>query len=678
MLSGAAPAKPQSPPLPAAVEKKSPPPVPAVAKPDPSAAQKPAVGSIGKIHDSQSRGSGASSPESKGGALSSPAAAVEPAKPPAPAVPVKPPLQKIKVFSQATVRELSEKMGIRVNDFIKKLIEMGIFATINQRLDSDAAVLVAEECGFALEIVPLYGEKELEVIEKEEDKPENLKFRPPVVTIMGHVDHGKTSLLDAIRRSDVCSTESGAITQHIGAYKVETSKGVMVFLDTPGHEAFTAMRARGAKVTDIVVLVVSAVDGIMPQTVEAADHAKAAGVPIIVAVNKIDLPQANSQKIKQDLANIGLAPEEWGGKSIVVEISAKKNLNIDKLLEMILLQAEMMELKANPDRRGAGAILEARLDPKRGSVATVLVKNGTIRVGDPFVTGTSCGKVKALIDDCGHRVESIGPSIPAEVMGISGIPPQAGDLFNVTESEREARHIAEKRRMAMREDSFAHQKHVSLLALKSQIQQKLLNNLKIILKTDVQGSLQAIKDSLEKLSTSEVSITVIHSGAGNINESDILLAKASDAIVLGFHVGVDTRAAEEADRAGVEITRYEIIYDLLNDVKAAMNGMLAPEIVETVTGKAEVRQVFALSSGKIAGCLIKEGKITRGQEIRLMRAGKQVFKGKASSLKRFKEDVKEVDKGFECGIMFDGFKEFLAGDFIEAITKETKIRRLEE
>ncbi len=595
----------------------------------------------------------------------------------APVPPPKPALPKLKLSSQATVRELAEKMGIKVNDFIKKLMTMGIFATINQRLDSDVSTLVADECGFELEIVPMYAEDELGSAEKDEEKPENLKARPPVVTIMGHVNHGKTRLLDAIRKSDICATEAGAITQHIGAYRVETHKGLIVILDTPGHEAFTAMRARGVRVTDIVVLVVSAVDSVMPQTIEAIDHAKAAGVPILVAINKIDLPQANPGKVKQDLANLGINPEEWGGKTLIVEISAKQNINIDKLLGIIRLQAEMMELKANPDKPGVGAILEARLDSKRGIVATVLISSGTVKVGDPFVTGTSYGKVKALINDHGVRMQSMGPSMPAEILGISGLTPQVGDSFNVVESERDGKHIAEKRRMARREDSFAHQRHVSLLGLKSQIQQKLLKELRIILKADVQGSIQAVRDSLEKISTQEVGVAIIHSGVGNINESDVLLAKASDTVIFGFHVDSEPRAVEEANRSGVEIRNYKIIYELLSDVKAAMSGLLEPEIIETVTGRAQLSQVFNLSFGKVAGCTVLDGKLTRNQTIRIMRDKKTVYTGKLSSIKRFKDDVREIEKGFECGLMFEGFKDYIPNDIVEAVIKETKARRIE-
>ncbi|MBI4051830.1 MAG: translation initiation factor IF-2 [Elusimicrobia bacterium] len=586
------------------------------------------------------------------------------------------PLQKVspklKVSTQVTVRELSEKIGIKVNDFIKKLISMGVFATINQRLDSDTAILVAHEYGFDLEVVPLFQDKEL-ISTQVQDKPEQLKPRPPVVTIMGHVDHGKTSLLDAIRETKVAEKEAGGITQHIGAYKVSTHKGEIVFLDTPGHEAFTAMRARGAKATDIVVLVVSAADGVMPQTVEAIDHAKAAEVPIVVAINKIDLPTANVQKIKQELSQYNLMAEDWGGKTIMVEVSAKKRLHLDKLLEMILLEAELLEIKANPDRPGVGVILEARMDSKKGNLATLLVQNGTVKVGDSFIAGLSYGRIRALTTDHGERVSSALPSTPIEIIGISGATPQAGDIFNVVSSETQAKEIAEKRRLIHREETLAHQKHISLLAVKS----KGVKELKIILKADVQGSIQAIKDSLEKLATSEISVKVIHAGIGNINESDILLAKASDAVILGFHVTTEERAREEADRSGVEIRAYSIIYDLLSDVKAAMEGLLEPEIVETVTGRLEVRQVFQMKGGKIAGCFVLEGKIQRGSPVRILRGGKTISQGKVASLKRFKDDVKEVEKNLECGLTLEGFQDYAPGDVLEVVTKEKKTRRLQ-
>ncbi len=583
-------------------------------------------------------------------------------------------LQKLQVSTQVVVRELAEKMGIRPIDYIKKLMSMGVFATINQRLDPDVATLVAVDYGFDLEIVPIFDEEVAEV--EEADKPENLKPRSPIVTIMGHVDHGKTTLLDALRESNVVDSEAGQITQHIGAYMVETHRGKITILDTPGHEAFTAMRAHGVKITDIVVLVVSAVDGVMPQTLEAINHAKAAGVPIIVAINKMDLPTANPQDIKQRLANIGLNPEDWGGSTVMVEISAKKRTNLDKLLELVSIQAEMMELKADPCKMGSGIVIEARLDSRKGVVATVIAESGIIKVGDPFVVGTSHGKVRALANDRGERITQIGPSEPAELLGIGGQLPHAGDVFKIYATEKEARHVAEKRKLHKREESLIHQKHVSLLSLKSQVDQKLLKNLNVVLKTDVFGSLQAIKDSLEKLSNHEVAIRILHSGVGNLNESDVLLAKASDAVIFGFHVEAELKVREEAKASGVEIRTYKIIYDLIEDVKAAMSGLLEPEIIETVTGRAEIQQIFDLSSGKVAGSLIKEGKMTRNQAIRIVRGTLAVGTGKIAGLKRFKEDVKEVEKGLECGILIEGFGAYHIGDIVEAIATEEKTRRI--
>ncbi|HAF96103.1 MAG TPA: translation initiation factor IF-2 [Elusimicrobia bacterium] len=593
-----------------------------------------------------------------------------------PAPPVeKPPLPKLKVSTQLIVRELAEKLNVKTTDLIKKLMGMGVFATINQRLDPDAAELIAADYGYDLEVVPMFGEEQVVELE-EKEKPEDLKPRAPIITIMGHVDHGKTTLLDAFRHSNVVESESGQITQHIGAYTVKTSRGLITVLDTPGHEAFTAMRAHGAKITDIVVLVVSAVDGVQPQTLEAINHAKAGNVPIIVAINKMDLPNANPQQIKQQLANHGLNPEEWGGKSVMVEISAKKHTNLDKLLEMISIQAELMELKANPDKPGHGVVIESELHPQKGILATIINISGTIKVGDAFVVGTMYGKVRALLNDKGERLDALCPSMPAELLGISGGVPHAGDVLRVMESEKEARHMAEKRKLNRREDALIHQKHVSLLSLKSQVENKTLKMLNVILKTDVFGSMQAIKDSLEKLSTGEVAIHLLHSNMGNIRESDVLLAKASDAVIFGFHVEADAVVKEEAKAAGVEIRTYKIIYDLIEDVKAAMSGMLAPEIVETVTGRAEIQQIFELSSGKVAGSLVREGKLTRNQSVRLMRGKDVVGAGKISGLKRFKEDVREVDKGLECGILLEGIKDFKAGDIVEAISKEEVIRRI--
>jgi translation initiation factor IF-2 len=608
-------------------------------------------------------------------------AAAPAAQPAAPAKGGEKELPKLKVNVGVTVRELAEKMAVKPNDVIKKLIGMGVFATINQRLDEEAAVLIAHDFNFDLEMTQLFGTQQIQAAAEEAEKPENLKPRPPIVTVMGHVDHGKTSLLDAIRETNVADKEAGAITQHIGAYKVKTPKGELVFLDTPGHAAFTAMRARGTKVTDLVVLVVSAVDGVQPQTLEAIDHAKAAGAPIVVAINKIDLPGANAQKIKQELASHGLQAEDWGGKTIMVEVSAKKRLHLDTLLEMLLLQSEMLTLKANPDRPGNGTILEARLDSKRGVVANLLVQNGTVKVGDPFVVGNGFGRVRALIDDRGNRLQQAGPATPVELLGMTGEPPQAGDILSIVANEKQAREIAEKRRLIHREEELAHQRHVTLLSLKGEVEggAKGAKDLRIILKADVQGSLQALKDTLEKqaAATTEIVCRVIGSGTGNVSESDVLLAKASDAVILAFTVGTDPRAKEEADRSGIEIRTYKIIYELLADVKAAMEGLLAPEIVESTIGKLEVRQVFAIRGSKIAGCMVQDGKAQRSAEAKVLRGGQQVFAGKVAGLKRFKDDVKEVEKGFECGISLEGFNDYKIGDLLEIVVKTKQTRRLE-
>ena len=609
---------------------------------------------------------------------SRPAQPVQPAAP-RPEPGAKPALKKIQVSSMITVRELSEKMEVKTNDVIKKLMSLGIFATINQRLDTEAAQVVASDFGFELEVVAMYKEEELAVTKAEKEDPSTLKARPPVITIMGHVDHGKTSLLDAIRKTSVAAGEAGGITQHIGAYKVKVGKGEVVFLDTPGHEAFTAMRARGAKVTDIVVLVVSATDGVMPQTVEAIDHAKAAGVPIVVAVNKIDLPGANPQKIRQELAGHGLQPEDWGGKNIFVDVSAKKQLNLDKLLESLLLQAEILELKANPDRLAYGTVLEAKMDPKRGALATVLVQAGTLKTGDAFVAGLAHGKIKALVDDHGHRIESAPPCTPVEILGLTGNP-QAGDAFTVVENEKAARDIAEKRRLIHREQTMAHQKHMTLVGLRSALNTGVskAKDLHIVLKADMQGSLQALRDSLEGLTTSECRVRIIHGAIGNATESDILLASASDAVVLMFHADSEPRAEEVAAHEGVEIRKYEIIYDLIEDVKAALEGLLAPEIVDVVVGKGEVKQTFAVRNGVVAGTAVRDGKVSRGGHIRIVRNGAIVHMGKVNTLKHFKDDVKEVEKGQECGIGIDGFSDFKVGDLLEFFIKESRTRRLSQ
>ncbi len=592
-----------------------------------------------------------------------------------PAPTAKPALKVLEAPSIITVRELAEKMELGPNEVIKKLMALGIFATINQRLEMDAATIIAQEFGYELKVTAMYKEEEIETVRAQKESPEKLKSRSPIVTVMGHVDHGKTSLLDAIRSANVATGEAGGITQHIGAYKVSTSKGSLVFLDPPGHEAFTAMRSRGAKVTAIVVLVVSAVDGVMPQTIEAIDHAKAAGVPIVVAVNKIDLPGANPQKIRQELSQHGLNPEEWGGKTIFMDVSAKKRLNLDRLLEMISLQAELLDLKANPDRAASGVVLEAKMDPQRGSLATLLVQSGTLRVGDALVVGLCHGKVKALLDDHKTRIEQAGPSTPVELLGLSKTP-QAGDVFNVVSSEKEAREIAEQRQRLNREQVLAHQRHVSLVSLKSHIGAQ-AKDLNLILKADVQGSLQALRDSLEGLSTKECQVRIVHAGLGSANESDVLLASASNAIIFLFNSSSESRARELASREEVEIRSYNIIYDLIADVKAGLEGLLAPEIVEVTIGKAEVREIFpAKGNSFVAGCFIRDGKVSRGALARIIRNGASVHEGKITGLKRFKDDVKEVEKNLECGIQIDGSPVFQKGDSIEIFIKESRTRRL--
>lgn len=595
-----------------------------------------------------------------------------------PQEPAKPQGKCVRLIGTETVKDLAEKMNFKINDFIKKLMMMGVFATINQRLENDMVELICSECGYSIEKAAAELDEQTVHIMEQQDDPASLKPRSAVITIMGHVDHGKTSLLDAIRSSNVVAGEAGAITQHIGAYRVRTPKGELTFLDTPGHEAFTAMRARGAQATDIVVLVVSATDGIMPQTIEAMEHAKAAGAPIIVAVNKIDLPGANVDRVKQDLAARGLVPEEWQGSTIYVEISAKKKINIDKLLEMIALQAEMMELKANPDRLGVGVILESKRDNKRGVVATVLVQKGTMKVGDPFIVGTGYGRIRALIDENGQRYQKIGPSVPAEILGINGEPPQVGDTLYIMESEKEARYAAEKRKLAQKEDVNARRtKQVSLMNLrKDENGENTVKRLPIVLKADVQGSIEAIKDALLRIPSDEVELDIILSAPGNINESDILLAKASNAVVIGFHIDVEHKAQAEAEREGIEIRMYTIIFELLEDIKAAMEGLLEPDVVEVSLGTATIKKVLRLSSGIISGSLVEAGKMVRGAEVKVMRNGEMVGKGKIGGLKRFKDDVKEVEKGFECGILVEGFKGVQEGDVIECIKHENVTRRI--
>ena len=579
----------------------------------------------------------------------------------------------IKISEFISVGELAKRMGIKTSEIIKKLIQLGTMATVNQSLDVDTATLIASDFGYEVEKVAI----EMEVVlEEKEIKDEDLKPRPPVVTIMGHVDHGKTTLLDSIRKTDVTEGESGGITQHIGAYDVKLDNGDVVFLDTPGHEAFTAMRARGAKVTDLVVLVVAADDGVKPQTEEAIHHAKAAEVPIIVAINKMDKPEANPDRVKQELSNFELVPEDWGGTTIFASVSAKEGTGIKELLEMILLQAEMMELKAAPNEPARGTIVEAKLDKGRGPLATVLIQNGTLKVGDNFVTGMHSGKVRGLYDDKGHKVKEAGPSIPVEVVGLSGVP-DAGDDFVVLTEERQARQVSLHRQAKIKEAELAKSSKVTLDDLFDQIQQGEAHELNIVLKADVHGSIEAIIESLNKLSTDKVKIKVIHSAVGGITESDVLLATASNAIVIGFHVRPAMKAAKLAEAENVDIRTYSIIYDVVNDIRSAMEGMLSPVLKEVYLGRAEIRETYAVSRvGTIAGCYVVDGKIVRNSEIRVLRENVVIFEGKLASLKRFKDDAKEVATGYECGMSVENFNDIKVGDVIEAYTHEEEAGKL--
>ncbi len=585
--------------------------------------------------------------------------------------------QVIKVSEYMSLSELSNLMNVESTELIKKCMELGMMVTINQRLDMDTITLLASEYGFQVEALEEFGEDILEEMEEEEEG--TLVSRPPVVTIMGHVDHGKTSLLDHIRKSNIIAGEAGGITQHIGAYEVTLDHDKNItFLDTPGHEAFTAMRARGAQATDIVVLVVAADDNVMPQTIEAISHAKAADVPIVVAVNKIDKPGANPDLIRKQLSEHGVLVEQWGGKYQAVEISAKTGENLDSLLESILLEAEILDLKANPDRKAKGVIIESKLDRGKGPVATVLVQAGTLTVGDPFVSGTFAGKVRSMFDERGKRVKSAGPSVPVQVLGFDGLP-QAGDSFVVLESERDTRDISQKRQQLQREHEHWRSRPRTLDEISRQIAEGQVRQLSVVVKADVDGSIQAIIDSLMKLATKEVAVDVIHRGVGAISESDVLLASASGAIIIGFNVRPTSKARELAAKESVDIRQYEVIYDILNDIKAALEGFLTPDISEELVGTAEVRQVFKVPKvGMIAGCYINSGKINRNDNIKVYRDDRLIHDGKISSLKRFKEDVRDVATGFECGIGVERFDDLKVNDVIEAYhVIETK-RTLEQ
>lgn len=581
--------------------------------------------------------------------------------------------KKVVIGETIILSELAKSMHKTASELIKKLFEMGIMATINQNLESDTAILLADEFGVEVEV---RQERIVEILEDDLDNPRDMKERPPVVTVMGHVDHGKTSLLDAIRNTRVTSTEAGGITQHIGAYQVGIQGRKITFLDTPGHEAFTSMRARGAQVTDIAVLVVAADDGIMPQTVEAINHAKAADVPIIVAINKIDKPGANVEKVKQELTEYELVSEDWGGDVIMVPVSAKQGINIETLLEMILLVAEVSELKANPKRLARGTVIEAKLDRARGPLATLLVQKGTLKVGETIIAGSVFGKVRAMTDDSGRTVRSAGPSMPVEILGFSEVP-EAGETFIAIKEERNARYAAQIQADKKREEEMRKSARVSLDDLFSKIAEGEVKDLNIIIKADVRGSVEALSQSLEKLSTDEVKVKIIHIGVGAINESDVMLADASNAIIIGFNVRPDAQTRKAAENAMVDMRLYSVIYDAIEDVKQAMQGLLAPVLKETWQGQVEVRNTFKVPKiGLVAGGYVQEGKVTRNSEVRIIRDGVVIFQGKLASLKRFKDDVKEVMQGFECGLGIENYNDIKDGDIIEAFIMEETAREL--
>ena len=575
----------------------------------------------------------------------------------------------VKIPDEIVVSDLAAMLKMTAAEVVKKLFSLGVMATVNQVIDYDTAAIVATELGAKAEkeVVVTIEDR---IIDDSDDSAEDLSPRDPVVVVMGHVDHGKTSLLDAIRHTDVTATEAGGITQHIGAYRVDLNGQKITFLDTPGHAAFTSMRARGAQATDIAVLVVAADDGIMPQTIEAINHAKAAGVDIIVAINKMDKPGATTDRIMQQLTEYDLIPEEWGGDTICVPVSALTKMNIDKLLESILLVAEMKELKANPNRAAKGIVIEARLDRNRGPIATLLVQNGTLHSGDIIVAGTSVGRVRVMVDDKGRKVKEAGPSVPVEIMGLAEAP-QAGDAFDAVSDERLARELVEQRKQKQKEEQFKSFEKVTLENLFSSLKEGELKELDIIVKADVQGSVEAVKQSLEKLSNDEVRVKIIHGGVGAINESDVMLANASNAIIVGFNVRPDPVAAQNAERDGVDIRCYRIIYDCIDEIEAAIKGMLAPKFREVQQGRAEVRQVVKISSvGNIAGCYVLSGKVTRNSKIRVVRDGIVITEDEISSLRRFKDDVKEVAQNFECGIGLAKFNDIKEGDIFEAFIIE--------
>ena len=578
-------------------------------------------------------------------------------------------LTEITIPETITVKDLAAELKKTASEVITKLMGYGIMATLNNDLDFDTAFLVAEEFGVKAIKKEVVTEEDI-LFDDSEDKEEDLKPRPPVIVVMGHVDHGKTSLLDAVRKTNVIEGEAGGITQAIGAYKVKINDREITFLDTPGHEAFTAMRARGAQITDIAILVVAANDGVMPQTIEAINHAKSAGIPIIVAVNKIDLPDANIDKVKQELMAYELVPEEWGGDTIYVPISAKKGQNIDQLLEMVLLQADVLELKANPNKQAKGTVIEARLDKTKGAIATMLVQRGKLDVGDTIVVGSSIGRIRAMKDDKGKKVKSAGPSTPVEIMGLTDVP-QAGDTFYEVEDEKTAKHLIEKRKRQERETAINSGTKVTLDNLFSQMEAGKLKQLNLIIKADVQGSVEAVKQSLGKLQNEEAKVKVIHAAAGAVNESDVTLAKVSNAIIIAFNVRPNATAKEMADKDEVEIKQYSVIYQAIEDVEAALKGMLAPKFEEKIIGTAEIREIFKISNvGTIAGCFVTTGKLERNAGVRIIRDNVVIHEGHLATLKRFKDEAKEVTKGFECGAQIQDYNDIKPGDVIEAFVME--------
>jgi len=587
--------------------------------------------------------------------------------------------RRIKVDEAIMLSDLAKRMGIKANELIKKLMDMGVMATMNQTIDFDTASVLASEFGYEVEKAAFEEETVLRRAGSAETAPEKKEARPPVVTIMGHVDHGKTSLLDAFRKAktNVTDQEAGGITQHIGAYVVDTQRGRMVFLDTPGHEAFTAMRSRGSQITDIVILVVAADDGVMPQTIEAINHARSAGVPIIVAVNKMDKPNADPDKVLRELSEQGLVPEDWGGDTIVSFVSAKTREGLDNLLEMVLLQAEILELAADPNKPAWGHVIEARMDPGRGTVATVLVQEGTLRTGEPVVCGMHYGKVRAMMNELGQQVDEAGPSIPVEILGLSGVP-MAGDELVAVENEKAARQVSEHRTQKQRNVELAKSSRLSLESLFDKMKEGEVKDLNIILKADVQGSTEALRESLEKLSGDEVHINIVHSGTGAVNESDVSLAAVSDALIIAFNVRPNAKVMEAAAEEHVEIRYYDVIYNMINDIKAAVVGMMESTFEEKILGRAEVRDTFAIPKvGTIAGSYVTDGKAERGANVRVVRDGTVVYDGKVGSLRRFKEDVKEVKQGFECGVGVENFNDIKVGDTLEFYALEEIKPKLE-